>query len=280
MSVDIVLQKPLLAVATSYASEIKDDMTQEEKDSIEAAFDGFLNNLTPFFEASKVIQGILGTTKPLDRVSTILQTTDIPIPNFFLVPPMNSQTDRKKTRSWTDYEDQRLLAGIHRFGLDNWQTIASFVGNGRTRAQCSQRWVRGLDPRISKDRWTKEDESLLLELVNQYGSKSWTKIASEMGNRSDVQCRYHYKQMTHDDSGDSEKLLPSRISTSGSVPTALTLSSMKNEASNSIGNESKVVLPSISSFLNPNPRPRISLAPSLPVLPPVFPFIPKVSSSK
>jgi len=28
--------------------------------------------------------------------------------------------------------------------------VASFVGNGRTRAQCAQRWSRGLNPKICK----------------------------------------------------------------------------------------------------------------------------------
>lgn len=115
-----------------------------------------------------------------------------------------SNSQRKKTRSWTEYEDQRLLAGIHKFGTDNWVSVAAFVGNGRTRAQCSQRWTRGLDPRISKDKWSPEDEESLMRLVIQYGTKSWTRIAQEIGNRSDVQCRYHYKQMKQEMDLDSD----------------------------------------------------------------------------
>ena len=38
----------------------------------------------------------------------------------------------------------------------------------------------------------------LIQLVRQYGDKSWTKISNAMGNRSDVQCRYHYIQLTKD----------------------------------------------------------------------------------
>jgi hypothetical protein len=34
-----------------------------------------------------------------------------------------------------------------------------------------------------------------LQLVEKYGQKSWMKIAAELGNRADVQCRYHFFQM-------------------------------------------------------------------------------------
>ena len=34
-----------------------------------------------------------------------------------------------------------------------------------------------------------------MTLVGQFGDKSWTRIASIMKRRSDVQCRYHYQQM-------------------------------------------------------------------------------------
>jgi hypothetical protein len=105
---------------------------------------------------------------------------------------------RKKPRPWSMFEDIRLLAGIHRFGLDNWGSVAQFVGTNRTRAQCAQRCVRGLDPRISKDQWSPEDEEHLLLLVREKGTRIWSQIASAMGNRSDVQCRYHFFQMHRD----------------------------------------------------------------------------------
>ncbi|OHT16504.1 hypothetical protein TRFO_41773 [Tritrichomonas foetus] len=102
---------------------------------------------------------------------------------------------RKKTRTWTNTEDQKLLAGIARYGLDNWQMVAKFLGGGRNKAQCSQRWARCLNPKISKKGWTSEDDKKLKELVELHGEKNWTKIASIFGNRSDVQCRYHYRQL-------------------------------------------------------------------------------------
>ena len=106
-----------------------------------------------------------------------------------------TEPQRRKTRTWSSQEDQRLIQAVGKFGIDNWSHVANYVGNGRTRAQCAQRWNRGLDPRISRDQWTPEEENKLMELVECQQIKGWTHIANEMGNRSDVQCRYHYLQM-------------------------------------------------------------------------------------
>ncbi|KAH0787243.1 Myb-like DNA-binding domain containing protein [Histomonas meleagridis] len=224
---------------------MKIKLTPEKHEILENAFEDFITGKRNIFETSAIFQLNIGTTKPLDRIVAILQTSYTPIPNFPLL--YESPTSlRKKTRSWTEYEDQRLLAGIHRYGLDNWLSVSAFVGNGRTRAQCSQRWVRGLDPRISKDRWTEEDEKLLLSLVKKYGSKYWTRIAQEMGNRSDVQCRYHYQQLKmnanlySDDNNNSE---PTKMMGSISVPVRLTL--------NNTQTPSKTKLPPIGDLLFP-----------------------------
>jgi hypothetical protein len=103
---------------------------------------------------------------------------------------------RNKTRGWTIDEDNRLFAGIRRYGLESaWSTVAEFVGNGRTRSQCSQRWIRVLDPRISRSDWTDDEDRRLRDLVEVHGEKAWMKVGSLMGDRSDVQCRYRYLQL-------------------------------------------------------------------------------------
>lgn len=101
----------------------------------------------------------------------------------------------KKTTLGQQLKIKRLLAAVARYGIENWKNISDFVGNGRTRSQCSQRWLRCLNPKISKKSWTNDEDKQLKELVDTHGNKSWTKIASIMGNRSDVQCRYHYNHL-------------------------------------------------------------------------------------
>ena len=108
---------------------------------------------------------------------------------------VSSGQKRARNRSWSYPEDVRLRQAVLMFGLDSWSLVASYVGNGRTRAQCSQRWFRGIDPTISRVKWTEEEVEKLLQLVSKYGTNQWVKVAREMQTRCDVQCRYRYAQI-------------------------------------------------------------------------------------
>jgi hypothetical protein len=163
---------------------------------IRDAFASLVSGESDADNVSSLLLHYCGGTQPLDHILAILQASDQPLTNADReAHPDSFSSIRKKPRPWSPAEDVRLLAGIYRFGVDNWAPIAQFVGNGRTRAQCVQRWVRGLDPRISKEQWSDDEERRLLELVREDGAKGWTKIAAGLGNRSDVQCRYHFRQM-------------------------------------------------------------------------------------
>lgn len=106
--------------------------------------------------------------------------------------PNAKRNSRSKSRQWTTEEDERLKQGVQEHGPNDWGTVAELVGNGRTRAQCSQRWNRVLNPAISKANWTAEEEEKLLKAVQIIGPKSWTRVAQQLGDRSDVQCRFKY----------------------------------------------------------------------------------------
>ena len=128
-----------------------------------------------------------------DKLNAILNITNRPIKDN---KNRKSQTSgRQPARVWREYEDRRLLAGIHRYGLNDWHQVSAFVGSGRNAVQCSQRWFRSLDPDISRDAWTPEEDTLLIELVAKLGDKSWKLIAEQMPRRSDVQCRYRYRRI-------------------------------------------------------------------------------------
>ena len=155
---------------------------------------------------------LAGTSQPLERLAEIMNVARQPVPPQVTVESSPEDSDRedgtrRKSRSWTTEEDDRLLAGIFRYGPDNWTSIARFVGNGRSRSQCSQRWQRGLDPRLSKMQWSVTEEAKLLQLVSTFGDRNWTQIAAKMGNRSDVQCRYRYKQMMKDRTGHTRAMM-------------------------------------------------------------------------
>ena len=182
-----LIEYAILTIYTQY--ETLNLNQQKEKTQI---FEKFLKKEILYQEACSKLLPIIGGIAPIEKLNSILLTNSDPLPYIYDDSPLFL---RKKSRPWTPYEDQRLLAGIFKFGKESWSNISSFVGNGRTSSQCSQRWIRGLNPKISKSSWNKIEEEKLLNLVSKYGEKSWTKIAQEMGNRSDVQCRYRFQQI-------------------------------------------------------------------------------------
>jgi hypothetical protein len=150
-----------------------------------------------FDAACSAFVELVGTSDQITRIRDILGVGDDPIAGSDEEDGDNLM-QRKKMKMWSSYEDARLLSGIYRYGVNNWAPISRFVGNSRTRAQCAQRWARGLNPRICKETWDPVEDMRLLQLVQVFGDKSWAKISGSMGNRSDVQCRYHYHQLAKD----------------------------------------------------------------------------------
>ena len=182
----------LLEIASSELDHQLNTAQLQKKDDLLSTLNDYLLSNIQYEDAFAFFKEINAPLDTLDKLREIRSVEEAPLPSNENLDDFNNH---KKSRPWSNIEDIRLLAGILRYGLENWSTVAMFVGNDRSRAQCSQRWSRGLNPRISKDTWSSEEDNLLLNLIQQYGDKSWTKIASMIGNRSDVQCRYHYHQI-------------------------------------------------------------------------------------
>ena len=199
------MQSPLLIVGKGYIQEqslINDPVVEENAFKI---LEKLINGQLESGDARKQMYNLIGTDEPAERIIRILKIADLPMPtlsngsfdetvdanNLFKAKKCN-KTDKKKRREWSHNEDLRLLAGMHIYGINCWSQVAQFVGNDRTRAQCSQRWNRGLDPRILKGPWTEEEEKELLRSVKLYGNHSWKSVAACLSQRSDAQCRYRY----------------------------------------------------------------------------------------
>jgi hypothetical protein len=179
----------------------------------------FMRGILTSQRAATIFLQKLGTSAPVSRIAAIMRVPEVPItprPESIARGQM-SVSGRKKSHPWSEYEDQRLLCAITRFGLDNWTVVSHFVGNQRTRAQCAQRWFRGLDPRISRVLWTREEEVRLAELVEQHGLRAWTRIARDLGRRSDAQCRYHYYQMIRGACHEGDEAKPVVSSTNSPI---------------------------------------------------------------
>ena len=94
-----------------------------------------------------------------------------------------------KYKKWNKEEDQILRRAILYYGPKNWQQI-SYCLDGRNNSQCFHRWMKGINPKIRRDKWSfEEDLTLGLALNKIYQKKKWSKIANHLLGRTDIQCR-------------------------------------------------------------------------------------------
>ncbi|XP_075504487.1 transcription factor MYB3R-1-like isoform X1 [Primulina tabacum] len=97
-------------------------------------------------------------------------------------------TRRSTKGQWTAEEDEVLCVAVQRFKGKNWKKIAECFKD-RTDVQCLHRWQKVLNPELVKGPWSKEEDEIMIELVNTYGPKKWSTIAQHLPGRIGKQCR-------------------------------------------------------------------------------------------
>ncbi|XWS72566.1 hypothetical protein CRYUN_Cryun02cG0050800 [Craigia yunnanensis] len=97
-------------------------------------------------------------------------------------------TRRSTKGQWTAEEDETLCKAVQRFKGKNWKKIAECFKD-RTDVQCLHRWQKVLNPELVKGPWSKEEDELIIELVNKFGPKKWSTIAQHLPGRIGKQCR-------------------------------------------------------------------------------------------
>ena len=58
-------------------------------------------------------------------------------------------------------EDEELRQLVHRNGAKNWSTIAKYLP-GRVGKQCRERWHNHLNPEIKKQKWTEQEDQIII----------------------------------------------------------------------------------------------------------------------
>ncbi|XP_076894225.1 transcription factor MYB3R-4-like [Bidens hawaiensis] len=105
---------------------------------------------------------------------------------------MNGRTSGPTRRStkgqWSAEEDEMLCKAVQQFNGKNWKKIAECFKD-RTDVQCLHRWQKVLNPELVKGPWSKEEDEVIVRLVEQYGAKKWSTIAQHLPGRIGKQCR-------------------------------------------------------------------------------------------
>ncbi|KAG0213172.1 hypothetical protein BGX33_003095 [Mortierella sp. NVP41] len=104
----------------------------------------------------------------------------------------HSLDPKLKKGPWTEEEDHLLKTGVQLF-KGQWSKIAERIP-GRTDDQCAKRWREGLDPLIDRAAWTSEDDVLLLQRFEEFGSQ-WQKIALAFPGRPGLHCRNRWRKI-------------------------------------------------------------------------------------
>ncbi|XP_020245514.1 transcription factor MYB3R-1-like isoform X4 [Asparagus officinalis] len=97
-------------------------------------------------------------------------------------------TRRSTKGQWTAEEDAILCKAVQRFKGKNWKKIAECFQD-RSDVQCLHRWQKVLNPELVKGPWTKEEDDIIVAMVNEHGPKKWSQIAQSLPGRIGKQCR-------------------------------------------------------------------------------------------
>ena len=187
-------------VEVSMKAVDQENLTVSECSDLRRCLLNFVDGLIDYDSASNIFSKIAGKTTALERAKAILEVGDTPLPppgcNFEsssnLFAPGKRFMMLTPERPWSYKEDNRLVMAIKKFGIGNWIEIANFVGSGRKRTICQQRWIRHVNPLIDNGPWSVEDDEKLMSLVKKFGERSWMAIANAMQTRTDTQCKFRY----------------------------------------------------------------------------------------
>ena len=87
-------------------------------------------------------------------------------------------------------EDERLKYLVKHFGNHEWEKIKSYMPY-RSSRQCRERYEGYLSPSINKEKFSDEEDLIILDKFSEYGTK-WTKIAKFLKGRSGNQVKNRY----------------------------------------------------------------------------------------
>lgn len=105
--------------------------------------------------------------------------------------------DRKGSSArlvWTREEDEMLQQWVKTHGTKKWTMLSHLMKTKRSK-QCRRRWINKVSIETRADRWSLEEDRILLETQQEVGNHS-TKIAKKLAGRTDNAVKNRYDTLT------------------------------------------------------------------------------------
>lgn len=109
-----------------------------------------------------------------------------------------------KKIKFTKTEDMKLKELIEKYSTNDWKKIAKHM-QPRTARQCRERWCNYIDPNLSHEPWTSEEDEILLKIHEQIGNH-WKKMEEFLPNRSKNNIKKRWCYLTNTLSDDNNTL--------------------------------------------------------------------------
>ena len=101
----------------------------------------------------------------------------------------NQQVTKRKVKTWTTQEDNRLLE-LYEQHPKKWNDIAGLMPE-RNENQCLHRYRRLVQLGKSHKIWSSEEDETILKLIKKYG-KNWKLISEMLGSKNGKQIRERF----------------------------------------------------------------------------------------
>ncbi len=96
---------------------------------------------------------------------------------------------------WTAAEDEKLRGLVSKYGTDPaWAQMAKELP-GRNNNQCRKRWINVLDPTISKEPWSEDEDRFIITCFRNGTGGQWTKMSQQMVGRPGNAIMIHWQGM-------------------------------------------------------------------------------------